>query len=58
METTTTPDKKQNTISLRLSPEIYEAISKLAKRKTRSMNEQITHLLKLQLGFETDDDNL
>jgi len=56
METTTTTEpKKNNAISLRLSPEMYEAISKLAKKKTRSMNEQITHLLKLQLGIETDD---
>jgi hypothetical protein len=53
METTTTtkPLDTKNQISLRLPKEIYDAIEKLSVEQDRSINLQIIHLLKKQLGL-------
>ena len=48
---TVTEPKKHNAISLRLSPEIYDAVLKQSKKEKRSINLQIIHLLKKQLGL-------
>lgn len=53
METTTNNKSidSKNQISLRLPKDIYDAIEKLAEEQDRSVNLQILHLLKKQLGL-------
>lgn len=46
---TVTEPKKHNAISLRLSPEIYDAVLKQSKKEKRSINLQIEYYLELQL---------